>query len=276
MALIKDATAKQLARDAVVLDFGDLQRQARAIMDAARAEADRIVADARIERERILAGAAEQGRAAGFEMGVTEGRATGRAQAYEAALVERRETLTRLESAWSAALGQLEAQREAIVQGGLRDVVRLGVCIGERVIKRSIKADAGIVVDQVRAALEVVSRASRVEVRVHPEDRELVAAALPGLTAMLTNIRAAGIAEDATLERGSCVVRTLGDQTTGDDAGGGRIDASIATQIDRIAEALIPGETSSGRAALMTGKGSESGGGTLRPGPVEGPGEVSW
>jgi hypothetical protein len=77
MALIKHSNSRDIARDAVVLDLGDLQRQAALITRAAHDQAAAVLAEARAERERIVAGAAEAGRAAGFEEGWSRGGAQG-------------------------------------------------------------------------------------------------------------------------------------------------------------------------------------------------------
>ena len=103
MALIKQANARDLARDAIVLDLGDLQRQAGEIVTSAKAQAAMIAVQARAERERIVAGAAETGRAQGFEAGKQEGYKAGVAEGRAAAIAEMKERLGKLEAAWGTA-----------------------------------------------------------------------------------------------------------------------------------------------------------------------------
>src|SRR5690606_14602885 len=104
MSLIRHAQAKQIARDAVVLDLGDVQQQAAQLMEQARRRADAMLAEARAERERIIAGASEKGHAEGTARGLEEGRKCGAEQGQRAALAEWRPRLETLEKRWSEAL----------------------------------------------------------------------------------------------------------------------------------------------------------------------------
>ena len=239
MALIRNANAATIARHAIVLDLGDLREQGERMARAARAEADSIVEAARAERERILVGADEQGRAAGFAAGLEQGRAAGREEARAAALAEHQGELSRLETAWRSALADFEACREDMVQGALRDVLRLAALIAGRVTKRTIELDPLVVRDQLAAVLAVVARPTELVLRINPDDRAIVEYALPGLMAAMPAIRHAELADDADIERGGCVARTRADTKTG-DAGGGEIDARIGTQLERIVEMLLP------------------------------------
>ncbi|MCH7962156.1 MAG: hypothetical protein IIC49_07450, partial [Planctomycetes bacterium] len=64
-----------------------------------------------------------------------------------------------------------------------------------------------------------------------PEDEAIAREALPGIVAQLAEVTHADLLEDPEIQRGSCVVRT---------AGGGEIDGSIGTQIDRMVSVLLP------------------------------------
>lgn len=244
MALIKNAIADRIAREAVVLDLGDLQRQGSLIMQQARVQADLIVAEARVERERILAGAAEQGRGEGLAIGQQQGREQGRTEAVAAAMAEHKAKLEQVEAAWSGALAEFCAQRDVLVQRATDDVLALAIAIAERVIKRSVVVDPLVVVDQLRAVLGVIVRPTELVIAVHPEDRAVVQNALPGLLGFFTAVKHAEIVDDPGLHRGSCVARTRADAegAASGDIGGGVIDASISTQLDRIVEAILPGK----------------------------------
>jgi flagellar assembly protein FliH len=245
MALIKHANAGLIAREAIVLDLGDLRRQGEDMVRQARLEGARIVSAARDERERMLAGAREEGYAAGHEEGLTEGRVQGREEAIKATLVEHGERLAKIEAAWLAAVGEFEARREDLVQGATRDVLRLAVGIADRIVKRSVTLDPAVAADQLGAALAVVVRPTEVVVRINPEDRGVVQDALPRLMAAMPSVKHAEVMDDPTIERGGCVVGTKVDAAGTDMGGwgGGEIDARLAVQLDRIVETLLPGET---------------------------------
>lgn len=242
MALIKNSIAGSIARDAVVLDLGDLQRQASVIVRHAREQAEAILAEARAERERIIAGGFEQGRAEGTSKGLEEGREQGRVQAVAAARAEHAAKLEQVEGAWSGALAEFCAQRDVLVHRATDDVLRLAISIAERVIKRAIAVDPAVVVEQLRAVLAVVVRPTELVISVHPEDRPIIQSALPGLLAFFSAVKHVELVDDAALTRGSCIARTRADadSAAAGNVGGGGIDASITTQIDRIVEAILP------------------------------------
>lgn len=231
MALLRPSELSRLPREAIVLDLGDLASQAMQLTAAAQSRADQIVAEAKAERERLLSGAREAGCAKGLE----EGRAAGRKEGYQAgekaALVECRERLSKLDGAWSAALAKHETEREAILHGARAELLSLALRIAERVVKRHIECDPNVVVDQVTAAIAQVTKPTGVVVAMHPEDVPLVQAAMPEMSKRLAAARHATLASDEALTRGSCVVRS---------EGGGVVDASIDTQLDRIANAIMP------------------------------------
>lgn len=240
MALIRNSNAALIARDAVVLDLGDLQRQGAALVERARAESDRIVADAKGERERILQGAFEQGREAGFSKGLAEGRVAGAEQARAESLAARQEELSKLIGTWAEALSMFSAQRDAFVQAAERDVIRLAVVIAEKMVKRRVDLDPELVVEQVRSVLATVIRPTEAVLAISPADRELVERAMGSLVAQFPAIRNVSLIDDDTLARGSCVARMRDPETAG--LGGGEVDASMKTQLDRIVAVLLPGE----------------------------------
>jgi len=220
-----------VARDAIVLDLGDLARQGNNVRAAAASEANSILAAARAERARLIDGAYEEGFAKGREAGHREGLASGSREGAAAALAERKAGLLGVEQAWGAALDSFATQRDQMLLEARHDVLRLAVMLGERVTKRQVSIDPGsTAVAQLEAMLALLTRPTRLVVSVCPEDEDLVRAALPAVVsrfpAQHLELRA-----DPSLGRGSCVARM---------AGGASIDASIETQLDRIVAALLP------------------------------------
>jgi len=227
MAVLRHGEMSRNGAGLVALDLGDLHREAERMRAHATAEAQRLVREGAIERDRLVAGAREAGRAEGIELGRVTGIELGRAEGIAARAAE----LQKLEQGWAVALGAFAADRERLVSCARADVVSLALAIGERVLRRAIAADPKAVEGPLAAVLAQVMRPSRVNVRVHPEDAAIARAALPGVMARFGNVEHADISEDATLERGSCVMQT---------PGGGAVDASIATQLERVAAALLP------------------------------------
>src|ERR1044071_6017219 len=115
MALIRQADARTMARDAIVLDLGDLAAQGELLKARARAEAERIVSDAAAERKRLLDGAADEGRRLGLAQGLEQGRREGIEQGRRESVVAESERLTKLQQAWLAALQTFESERERML-----------------------------------------------------------------------------------------------------------------------------------------------------------------
>jgi flagellar biosynthesis/type III secretory pathway protein FliH len=240
MALLKPANQSPLAREAIALDLGDLARQGRAIVDAARAEAERIAQAAREERERLVRGGADEGRAKGFAQGLEEGRQAGMTEGRAAGLAERQSDLARLEAGLTNLLDTLAAERQAMADEARAGLLKLAVAIGERIARRTIAVDPAACRDAVAEAMALVMRPSRVRVLVNPLDAALVREALPGLASRFAAVEHAELVEDDTVERGGCVAELRGG-VGGGGGDGGIIDATIATKVARISEALVPG-----------------------------------
>lgn len=245
MAIIKHNQAVDVARSAVVLDLGDLRRQGAIILQAARDQAAAIVAEARAERERIMAGAAETGRSEGLSQGRAEGLDSGQVEGRAAAIAEVRPRLELIETAWSNALGEFESTRTSMLRAAEVDLIRLALAIATRVTKRQVQVDPSIVVEQVRAVLGVISRPTALVVRVHPDDSPLLEAAMPSLKARIAAASEVELVQDQSIERGSCIaeMRGVAGRSSSEPAAasGGEVDATIGTQLQRIAEVLLPG-----------------------------------
>jgi flagellar assembly protein FliH len=228
MPLIKHTNADEILQDATVLDLGDLRRAAEQIIRKAQDKAQRIVADARVEAQRRAEEAEATGRAEGIEQGRMEGRAEVREELLEA-LRERLEGLT---AGWTEALERWEKDRRELLLTGTEDVLAFAVALGEKVVHRVIEADPTVVREQMTEALALVSRPGAVDVCINPDDRDEVDRMIPALLHQIAGCEHVGVREDPSIGRGGCVVRTRG----------GSIDATVESQLERIAETLLPGD----------------------------------
>lgn len=228
MTVIKHSeTNRQYARPGL-LDLGDIRRQGEQFLEQARAEAVRIVAEARLEAQTLIDSAAEFGHAEGHGKGVIEGRAEGEREGRAQAAAEHAERIGGVADAWRQALDRWDADRSAMLMAAREDVLALALAIAARVTHKTIEADPTVVGDQLAEALALVVAPSRLTVAVHPDDRELVSSVLAGLVERLGTATHAALVEDASIGRGGCLVST----------GRGRVDATIETQLERIAAAL--------------------------------------
>ncbi len=232
MALVRSSEAAVMTRDAIVLDLGDLRRQGQRLLDGARAEAVRIEQEALADRASIIEGADKVGFEQGYARGLEEGRAAGKQEGIAQALQAADADIKRLSAGWTAALDAFVQTRERFLAEGQQDVVRLAALIAAKVCKRQIELDPLIVAVQMAEVLALVLRPTRLQVACHPDDRELLTRAMPTLAARTQHNVDVELVDDAALARGSCVARLA--------AGGGQIDASIDTQLQRIVDVLLP------------------------------------
>lgn len=233
MALIRNSDFSSSAKKAVVLDLGDLRRQAELMEQQALTQVRALLHEGRQERERILAGAQEQGyaegHAQGFEKGMEEGRAAGRAEA----LADMSTRLLALEAAWKSSLDRFEADRDDILLAAKTEVLAFASAVAERVTKRIVSLDPEVVREQLEVVVGLASRASRLTIRVAPDDLAFATEVLPGIMQRLGNAAHASLQTDSALTRGSVIATTEA----------GEIDASIETQLDRILLAILPPKT---------------------------------
>jgi len=205
MAIIREHNSA-IARDAIVLNLGDLAAQGQHLRDLATAQAKGILEKANQQRKQLVDSAAADGYAAGFEKGFSEGNQAGQTRGQEEATARSIQAAQTLLASWQQALEQFERQREAMLVQAREDVLRIAICFAERIVGRVIEVDPLVATRQLERILPMVLRPSRLTVRVHPDDVSELNGLLPDLARRFDNARDASIAPDAALGRGSCVV----------------------------------------------------------------------
>lgn len=166
------------------------------------------VAEARAEADAIRAAAHAEGFAAG--------------QAQAAAAIEPVAALLQ------SALGEVDALRAGLAAASEDAAVELAFAIAEQTLAGALDAEPSLVVDVVRGALRRLVERERVTVLVHPEDLELVRAAVPDLVAQLGGMEHCEVQAERRVARGGALVRTVE----------GEVDASIATKLERAREVV--------------------------------------
>jgi len=228
--MIRRADVGHTAKDAIVLNLGDVVREGQGVLVAAHEQAARLVADAKVERERILAGARDEGYAAGFAKGMEKGLQDGAAAGQQRAMAEWNEKLASVQASWAAALDGFVREREQLLAAARVDVLRLALSIAERVTRRTIATDVSVAQEQIARVLEMLSRPTRIKLRINPEDETACRTALPGLMQRYAAAEHVELVTDGSLQRGSCIATSAG----------GEVDASITTMLDRIARSVLP------------------------------------
>lgn len=227
MGLIKSDSAPP---SLTPFSFQDVEDQARALLLEAGESAERLLAAARTEademRARAQARGFDEGRSEGVNQGIQEGIRAGREQAlaeHGAALKASVETL-------GAAMARIEASRQALEIDALQDVIELAIAIARRVTKRQGELDPRVMIENLREAMGLVVHSSDVRVVIHPAQLQALQEALPLLAVDLPQFSHVTIIEDDSLSPGGCRIITRG----------GRIDADLDAQLDRVVSDLLP------------------------------------
>lgn len=222
MAIIKQDQIELEASGVQAPAIEDLDLRLQSMVDAAEASARDIIDAAKITAARLQADA----RQAGHAQGVEEGRTEGRAAALD-------ETAARAEdvcTSWNTVLKQWEGDRESQLRSAENDLVATAMLLAEAVVRRSVVVDPTLVRDALQSALELVRRPSDVLVRINPADEQFVSTVLEDLVSGIASCRSVRMQCDASIEAGGCRL----------DLEGGEIDATIGTQLERIAQVLLP------------------------------------
>jgi flagellar assembly protein FliH len=250
MAVIKSDQSTAVLGSAIVLDMGDLARQAEQIKEAAGLKAEAIVREATQraghQAESAKLEAREQGHAEGLEKGLVEGREQGRQEA----LKEASQRFEKLDEAWTSAAADWEQQKERVFDEARSDVLELALRLAERVIHRTIEVDPTVIADRLDAALQSILQPLELAVRIHGQDREVLERTLPRLLAELPKLKNVTLIDDEQIERGGCVITY----------GQGRIDATIHTALRRIVELMLPEPEASSEPQVPTEPQPEAGG----------------
>jgi flagellar biosynthesis/type III secretory pathway protein FliH len=244
MALIKSKQADALAHDAIVLDLGDLRRQANVLQEKAHADAQAIIDNAHQETEHIRVAATQRtaeadsiceaaekrGFEEGFAKGHTEGLEAGRLVGHAEAFKQSAEALEQLQAAWVEAADHWDNDRLRMLQEARQSMLAVAVSMAEKIVHRVPQVDPTVIQDQVAEAVRHIAQPQDAAVHIHPEDRTLVEEALPLILKKLGTTEHVRLIEDATLERGGCQVT----------AGQGVVDAQLNAQLERLIEAMLP------------------------------------
>ena len=187
-------------------------RRAAVSIDAARNEADALVAQAEAQAEAIRREAAERGRQEGY----AEGMAAARTVIDPAA------------EALRAAAERIELLRHEVSDAVEREAMELASAVGEKVLAGALAVEPGRVADVVTGALRGMVERERIVVQVAPEDLELVREAAERISGSLGGLDRLEIQAERRVERGGAIVLTPE----------GEVDARIETKLARAREVV--------------------------------------
>jgi len=228
--------------------LGDFALEGRQIVAAARAQAEQLVEEARAVGAQIRQEAHQQGYERGHQKGLEEGRVAGRQEALEKTSAEFEARLVQLASACESQFREVDRRKRELLLASHRDLVALAVAVAERVTKRIGLVDRQTVTDNLLGVIDLVGQTSDMVVAVNPVDAETLEQFASDLVARRGDLKHVEVRPDDGVHPGGCVVKTCG----------GQIDATLETQLARIAQELVP-DPGGGEAEQRDGEAKEDG-----------------
>jgi flagellar assembly protein FliH len=154
--------------------------------------------------------------------------ARGFAQGEKAGAAAAQQETAALAKKLATTLDDLMRVRNEMIRHTEKQMVQLALTIARRVVHREVSIDANLLVTMMRVALERVSDAARVTVRLNPVDHQSVISGQAGAAAS----EQVTLTADGRIPRGGCRV----------ESEYGEIDAGVDAQIQEIARALLGGD----------------------------------
>jgi flagellar assembly protein FliH len=179
---------------------GNVRVEARSILEAAQAEADRI---------------RDEARDAGYREGYEAGRAAALAKLQPAT------------QALAEALGAARARQAELADDIEAEACRFALAAAERIVAGALEAQPDRVLDIVRGGLRAMVERERVTIQLNPADIDLVRGALTELAA-IAGVEHVDVQEERRVARGSAIVRTSV----------GEIDARVEAKLERLRAAV--------------------------------------
>ncbi len=232
MAVIKSANAPSL----VPFSMADIERHAKSVLLRAQQQAEQLLAAAQMEAEWLKQQATSEGLIAGRKQGTAEGLAQGKEAGQQQALNEHRAQLQQAMAALTTAASAIEQGRNELEAIGLAEVARLAIAIARRVTKRQGLIQPEVLTDNLAEAMKRVVKSADVRVAINPAQRKTLDAALPRLAMQWPALEHVKVIEDAGIAPGGCRILTEN----------GLVDADLDTQLNRIAEELLPEAAATG------------------------------
>lgn len=197
---------RQTDESAVIKE--DAQKVAEQIVKKAQEDAQKILADATMQKEKIENEARDAGFSEGHEKGFVEGNA------------EAKRLIERLR----AMLDSVMMRREEILKETESQIVELVILMTRKVVKIISENQKSVIMSNVLAALKKVKGRGEVTLRVNLDDLKLTTEHLSDFIKHVENIRGITVVEDSTVEKGGCIVET----------DFGAIDARISSQLSEL------------------------------------------
>ena len=208
--------------------LNDLLHEARQTVASARQEAAGLVERARKESGTIRQAARGQGYEAGFAEGQKAGHEAGHKEAFEAARSQFAEQQASLIATCRQLIDEINARRADWWAAARQDLIDLAIAVARRVARCVGQRERDVVVKNLEEAIQLVGRRSEVTIRVNPADAETARAFAGELMDRREHWKNVPVVESPEVSPGGCRLEWAT----------GSVDATLETQLDRIAEEL--------------------------------------
>lgn len=221
------AEADKIIKDAEQKAFHEVQQkseEAQTTRQEAEQEAENIIEQARRQAEEQKENAQKQVQEIkdkaykeGFEAGREEGFASGK------------EEVERLIEQLHHIIDKTLEKRQEIIEESETQLINLVLIIAKKVVKVISENQKNVVVNNVIQALRKLKSRGEVLLKVNLDDVDITTEHVKDFMRMVENVQSVTVVEDSTVDKGGCVVET----------DFGEIDARISSQLHEIEERIL-------------------------------------
>lgn len=213
----------------VAFNVEDLHQRCEQHLEKIREQTRQLILEAHAEAAELREAAVASGHQEGLARGMAEAEAQIAARSSEQATALSSQQLQTVVPALNELARLLQLEREQWRAEWESAAVRMAIAVAGRIVRRQLAADPELAREAVSAALELVAGVPRLKIHFHPDDLTTLG---PFASTMLSGMSASTEVEmvaSPDMERGGCLI----------DTDHGEVDASLQTQLDRIADELL-------------------------------------
>jgi len=217
--------------------FADVRVEAATIiqracdqLDRAKEEAQNIIEQGKTQAAQAFTQAQKDGYQAGFEQGLAEGRKQGNEQGLEQAKATFTEQAAQLRTTLEEVLKEFQEERNHLMVQAHQDLLALALALAVKVTRRQLQIDPQIVLENIKAAIRLVSSRTRVILKMNPTDIDRYNLMDPEKAQKFLNMDHIKVVKDETVEVGGCIIETEN----------GQIDAQVSTQLENLIRQMAP------------------------------------
>lgn len=227
--VIKAGQAGQVLPRLTTIDLSDHLAEAHGVVQEARRQADQIIAHARREAVELRSAAKKRG----YDEGYRSGRDQGTAAGYEAAHLEAIARFERehadLVAAMQRTIGEIDARKEDLRIAAEKHLLDFAVTVAGKLTFAIGRLHREAARANLRRAIDLVGAATKVTIRVHPDDRASLETFAESVLRRVEASPEVRIVADDSLAPGGCQV----------EAGGTSVDARLETQLEELLSVLL-------------------------------------